>query len=531
MDIKGTARDSMFSNPSSLELKLIKLISERLLRLPDNKVRVIGTSSYSLASALATSDTPWDQQRARLLLVPSDAELRPLTECLNFFAPDRKIMELPSFDVNPYSGLYPNPRLAAARVRWLYEAQNAKPGQVFIASMAGLLQKTIPFSLLARASLRISKGQTLNSNFFKTLESLGYHACSIVDEVGGYSRRGGIVDLYSPSSDQPFRIELFADEIESIRNFDPESQRSQSDEISEIIVLPPHEIIYSEDDLQQTIGRFRNMTDGRKLDSADLDAILYSLSQQQYFPGIEFLLSQFYPLAETPLDHFCSPLTIISLDPLEISRSQDIYWESLKDGFKNSPDMALRPSPEDLYSRLEALNWPESRFEIEFSRINFENDDQNQPQGSLAQDIIEYPAPDMAEFRQQAVALISKPNEQISYVKDKLSHLRDEGFAVFICTHSHSNASRLNVFLEKCGFDSQTIEERKVFWDDLRSEQNQNRRFIHLLVGPCPKTIKSNPDKLIFLKDSDFWGSKLGKREYRKEGTSPSGPMPSRLGT
>ncbi|MBK7845668.1 MAG: hypothetical protein IPJ71_18645 [Bdellovibrionales bacterium] len=106
------------------------------------------------------------------------------------------------------------------------------------------------------------------------------------------------------------------------------------------------------------------MTDGRMVDSADLDAILYSLSQQQYFPGIEFLLSQFYPLAETPLDHFCSPLTIISLDPLEIARSQDIYWESLKSGFKNSPDMALRPNPEDLYSRLETLNWPEARLRL-----------------------------------------------------------------------------------------------------------------------------------------------------------------------
>jgi transcription-repair coupling factor (superfamily II helicase) len=519
MDSKETAKDSMLTNSSSLDLKLIKLISDRLLRFPDNKVKVIGTSSYSLASALATSDIPWDGRRARLLLVPSDSELRPLTECLNFFDPNRKIMELPSFDVNPYSGLYPNPRLAAARVRWLFEAQNAKPGQVFIASMAGLLQKTLPFSLLARTSLIISKGQTLDSNFFKILEGFGYHACSIVDEVGGYSRRGGIVDLFSPSSDQPFRLELFGDDIESIRNFDPESQRSQSDEISEIVILPPHEIIYSEDDLQQTISRFRNMTDGRMVDSADLDAILYSLSQQQYFPGIEFLLSQFYPLAETPLDHFCSPLTIISLDPLEIARSQDIYLESLKDGFKNSPDMALRPNPEDLYSKLETLNWPESRFEIEFSRINFENDDQNQSQSNLAQDIIEYPAPDMVEFRQQAVALMSKPNEQASYVKDKVSHLRDEGFAIFICTHSHSNASRLKVFLEKCSFDSHIIEERKASWDDLRSDQNQNRRLIHLLVGPCPKTTKSNPDKLIFLKDSDFWGSKLGKREHRKEGT------------
>ncbi|MCB0363132.1 MAG: hypothetical protein KDD35_10435, partial [Bdellovibrionales bacterium] len=358
------------SGNTSLKLRLAQLIELRQLENSGKKIHVVGTSSPTLAAALASDYDAWDGGQPRLILVSSHAELKPLKECLQFFAPKKEIFLLPGFDVEPYSGLYPNPQLTSARIRWLSQAQDSQPGQIFIASLPGILQKTIPFGRLMAAKFQITKGDTIDSQFFQRLEALGYHSATIVDTFGAYSRRGGILDLFSPHHLLPLRLELFGDTLESIRPFQPESQRSHDDELESFVILPPREVIYSEEDLQNIVDRYKSTTVGREINNFDLESILHSLSQQQYFPGIEFLISQFYPDAETPLDHFCRPISLISLDPLEIARSKDQNWSALQKTFEEASHNAIRPRPEELSADWESLNWPDKKNQIEFSKIH-----------------------------------------------------------------------------------------------------------------------------------------------------------------
>lgn len=480
-------------------------------------LHVVGTTSFTLAAGLVTDSFPWDRGGVRLVIVPTDDEVDRFIECIRFFNKTSPVFTLPGFDVSPYSNLYPNPRLSSQRVRWLAAAQEARPGQIFLASVTSLVQKTLPFSELSQKMVRLRKGDTLGPEFFKHLSSLGYQSSGVVDEVGLFTQRGGIVDLFSPTYDQPVRLELFGDEVDSLRFFDAETQLSTDLSAEEIVLIPPRETLFNEETLQDLTSRYRASLEGREVSSAEVETILHSLTQRHHFPGIEFLLPYFYSAPESPLSHFSCPLTVVTLDPLECSRHHDLNRESLRADFLEASSAAVRPEVDGLFDSFESLPWPEGSRQIDFSKILLS--EASQTEDADHSDIIEYPAPDMTEFRTQAVALLGKPEEQIQYVSAKLRPLRDDGFSIFVSAHASSSASRIALLLEKCGFTTALFEGASPPWAELLAAQERQPNLVQILVGPWPDTVRSNPDQLLFLRDSDFWGTKKARREQRSSGT------------
>src|SRR5207302_1479272 len=118
-----------------------------------------------------------------------------------------------------YSNLYPNRRVIAGRLGWLWRAQTAKPGDIFIAPVEALVQRTLPYAVLSRKALRLAKNDALPESFAALLESLGYDNVPIVEDAGTFSLRGGIADVFSPAHPNPIRLELFGDIIDSLRAF------------------------------------------------------------------------------------------------------------------------------------------------------------------------------------------------------------------------------------------------------------------------------------------------------------------------
>lgn len=225
------------------------------------------------------------------MVLPTDDDVVRFVEALTFFTPLHPVYVLPGFDVSPYDNLYPNPRVTAQRIKWLAAAQEARPGQIFVSSVMALLQRTLPFDDLSRRTLRIRKGQSLDSDFYKQLGLLGYQNVSVVDEVGGYALRGGILDIYSPFHIQPTRLELFGDEVESIRPFDPETQRSEDGDLSEMVLLPLGKSFTT-----KTISRMSLLGTGRPFGTERLTVAKskwsFTLSPSVSFPrsGVSFAL-------------------------------------------------------------------------------------------------------------------------------------------------------------------------------------------------------------------------------------------------
>ena len=144
-----------------------------------------------------------------------------------FDANQDDVLHFPDWETLPYDVFSPHQDIISDRLTTLYQLAHIKPGQILILPVATLLQRLSPRSFIQRQVLILDKGQKLDIDDFRhNLEQSGYSCVSQVMEHGEFTIRGSIIDLYPSGHDLPLRIDLFDDEIDSIRRFDPESQRS-----------------------------------------------------------------------------------------------------------------------------------------------------------------------------------------------------------------------------------------------------------------------------------------------------------------
>ncbi len=161
-----------------------------------------------------------------VVVTSSFADANQLQRAIATFNPSANIYVLPENDVSHYSGLQLKRGLSAERIRFLAAAQSAGPGDVFIGSLQSWLQKTVPYQALARSIRKFRINSDLPENIKDLLHGLGYQSTPIVEDVGQYSIRGGIVDIFSPAHPRPVRIELFGDTVSDLRFFSAADQRS-----------------------------------------------------------------------------------------------------------------------------------------------------------------------------------------------------------------------------------------------------------------------------------------------------------------
>ena len=132
MDFKDSSTpSSVFQGPSAptnsaepWHPRLGAMVESAWSKDSHKNLHVIGTTSYTLAAGMVADSLPWDEGRVRLVVVPTEEDVSRIVEGLQFFSPSSQVFPLPGFDVSPYSNLYPNPRLAAQRVRWMAAASS-----------------------------------------------------------------------------------------------------------------------------------------------------------------------------------------------------------------------------------------------------------------------------------------------------------------------------------------------------------------------------------------------------------------------
>src|SRR6266545_4613678 len=179
-----------------------------------------------------------------LLLIVGDnrtaEELLPLLQSLcemTGAAPPDSVTYLPARDVLPFENLSPHPEIQEQRARALWRIASGTASLVIapFAATTIRLREAAYYRDLARV---VRKGDWLDLEaLVQHLNTVGYRQTDVVEQAGEYARRGGILDVYSPETERPVRIELFGDEVESLRRFDPETQRSAAN-VEETVLLP-----------------------------------------------------------------------------------------------------------------------------------------------------------------------------------------------------------------------------------------------------------------------------------------------------
>ncbi|MBX3518407.1 MAG: transcription-repair coupling factor [Xanthobacteraceae bacterium] len=288
----------------------------------------------------------------RLLIVCRDAErMNALASTLRFFAPELPTLTFPAWDCLPFDRVSPIAEITARRMAALTRLVT-EPDERFVVltTVNAIVQRTPPKDFVAKASLRLKPN--LNIAFDRVvawLEENGYSRASTVRDAGDYAVRGGIIDLFAPGGIGAVRLDFFGDSIETMRVFDPQTQRSAD-------TLPTLELIAnSEFKLDaESISRFRKGYTALFGGNTRDDLLYEAVSAGHRYPGMEHWLPLFHDKLEMLFDYL--PDAPVVFEPLseEAVQERHAQVEDYYDARKEALDAGQLPlykplAPDRLY--------------------------------------------------------------------------------------------------------------------------------------------------------------------------------------
>ncbi len=282
-------------------------------------------------------------------IVTSDATTaQRLMQELAFFAPDLRCALFPDWETLPYDTFSPHQDLISERLAtlWRIQQRNKDSGaDVVIVPATTALYRLAPPSFLAGYTFEFKVKQKLDEAKLKSQLTLaGYSHVTQVVSPGEYAVRGGLIDLFPMGSLVPYRVDLFDDEIDSIRTFDPDSQRSLYP-VPEVRLLPGREFPMDDDARARFRSRWRELLDGDPTKSR----IYKDIGNGVATAGIEYYLPLFFEETATVFDYLGANATVVLHGDLEPAFQR--FWQDTKDRYrlvKDAPDRPALP-PESLF--------------------------------------------------------------------------------------------------------------------------------------------------------------------------------------
>jgi transcription-repair coupling factor (superfamily II helicase) len=273
-----------------------------------------------------------------------------LSRALSFFGPDLLTMEFPAWDCLPYDRVSPNAPVVAQRMTALSRLARVKGRDrpsVLLTTVNAALQRVPAREFIATHALSVAPGNVTGMHsIIEWLELNGFLRASTVREPGDYAVRGGILDLYPPGMDMPVRLDFFGDTLETIRSFDPQTQRSEM-EMRGLDLVPVAEFQL----VTETIRRFRTGYVA-EFGAAGPDDLLYeAVSEGRRYPGMEHWLPLFHGKMETLFDYL--PGTPLAFEPLGEDAARERfaqisdYYEARRQALSEGVTPPYKPLPPD----------------------------------------------------------------------------------------------------------------------------------------------------------------------------------------
>ena len=309
---------------------------------PREKSRWLNLSQGSLPLALARY---LPHKRLKVVLTQDAEQALRLQTAWRFFRPHDTAVFLPDWETLPYERFSPHQDLVSERLSALWQIKSGAADVLFV-PVATAMQKLPPVPFLAGRTFWLKTGQTLDIGRLKTdLVDAGYNHVSHVVAAGEFAVRGGIVDLFPMGSEMPYRIDLFDDEIDSIKTFDTDTQRTISP-VSEIRLLPAHEFPTDSEAQKIFRSRFREEVDGNPNDAAVYKAV----SNGHFGAGVEYYLPLFFENElETLFDYIGEDALFVSLGDVHAEANR--FWSDIKSRYAMAQGDETYPPllPQHLY--------------------------------------------------------------------------------------------------------------------------------------------------------------------------------------
>ncbi|MCU1800056.1 transcription-repair coupling factor [Pectobacterium parvum] len=264
---------------------------------------------------------------------------------------DQHVTTLPDWETLPYDSFSPHQEIISTRLSTLYQLPNMTRG-VLILPVNTLMQRICPHSFLHGYALVLKKGQRLSRDKLRSqLEQAGYRSVDQVMEHGEYATRGALLDLFPMGSEEPYRIDFFDDEIDSLRLFDVDTQRTLN-EVPHINLLPAHEFPTDKSAIELFRSQWREQFEVRR----DAEHIYQQVSKGVWPAGIEYWQPLFF---SEPLPSLFSyfPNNTLIVNTGNIEQSAERFWQDIQQRFESRRVDPMRPLlPSDsLWLRVDGL--------------------------------------------------------------------------------------------------------------------------------------------------------------------------------
>ena len=307
---------------------------------------------YGSAQGLLLAQTALQHDGPLLVLTDDTATAHRLELDARFYLGenDLPILHFPDWETLPYDTFSPHQDIVSERLDTLHQLPNFKRG-ILLVPISTIMHRLAPREFLEGNTLILKTGDTFDIEAWRSkLEKAGYRYVSQVMEHGEFAVRGAIIDLYPMGSKLPFRIDLFDDEVDTLRTFDPETQRS-IDTIDSIQLLPAREFPVTDDSIQRFRRQFREHFDG----DPQRSLIYREVSQGNMPGGIEYYSPLFLEKTNSLIDYLPDNTLLLNInDPHHAATS---FWEEINQRYQQHQVDTERPllAPQDMFFPVEEL--------------------------------------------------------------------------------------------------------------------------------------------------------------------------------
>jgi transcription-repair coupling factor (superfamily II helicase) len=326
------------------------------------------------AKALALAALARATGRRLAVVAPAATDLEELEGDLRFFdreinptAAEGDVFTLPATELDPYSGTSPHAELLERRALGLWHLASGG-GRIVLLTARALMGRVVAPAEIKGAGVKLRVGEELPLDYLlEHLVAVGYVRADPVGGVGEFSSRGGILDFYSPAGQShPVRVEFFGDTIDSLREFDPETQRSVAP-LDDALIAPMRDERSQAEDFRQW-ARVARQHWGDEQYSRALRDRLIPAEDGEAFPGWEYLMPLLHPLTHTIFDYLGDAVLVID-EPAEVEKRVKTALEALALGYQRTEEadeIALTPerlflTPDELRSRIDGAQRVELR--------------------------------------------------------------------------------------------------------------------------------------------------------------------------
>jgi transcription-repair coupling factor (superfamily II helicase) len=331
------------------------------------ETRLYWDDLFGSARGLAIAQAAEKTAGPLVILAANANHARQLEEEIRFYAdPSLPLLQFPDRESLPYDAFSPHPDIISARLEALYRLPEFAHG-VVLTSVATVMHRLPPAEFVAAQSFFLRVGDRLDIDALRErLAHVGYHVVFQVMAPGEVAIRGGLIDLFPAGSANPFRIDLFDDQVESIREFDPQTQRSGR-QLKDVRLLPNREFPLTPESIQRFRQAFRNRFEGDPQKSP----LYRGVSEGNAPGGVEYYLPFFFDRTDSFFDYLPNNATLVlDVGAIETAKSFENETATRFDDLRHNRERPLLPPNELFLSATQLTSTIEARPRIELAGLD-----------------------------------------------------------------------------------------------------------------------------------------------------------------